>query len=204
MDRSGAQRIIPIVLVLIIVALAVAALVSLGRVLFGGESSSPSPTPPVNTGKQALTTTSADRSVRMTVRGPIVASENFHSYAITVSPDARNMTTYVGYVGQPVDSAQLENTSQAYEQFVYSLSRANLMEGTPLTGEANDTRGICATGSIYTFEVLQGSNVIQGLWTSTCKGSPGSLEANLQQVSRLFQRQIPTFSQLASKVRLSS
>lgn len=201
MDRSGIQRLVPIILVFIIVVLAVAALVSLGRTLFGG-SSAPQ-TPQVNSGKQALTNTLANRSVRMNVRGPIVARENFHTYSITVSPDTRNLTTYKGYLGDEVDNDQLENDTQAYTQFVYALSRARLMEGTPLKGDANDTRGICATGYLYEFEVRQGDNAIQKLWTTSCNGSPGSLKANLNQVLSLFRLQIPDYSKLLSKINFS-
>ncbi len=201
MDRSGLQRVIPIIVVILVIALAIWALVSLGRALFSGDNASPSPTP-VNTGKQALTQTTADRSVRMTVRGPLVASENFHTYTITASPDSRNMTTYVGYVGQQVNSEQLGNNVQAYTQFVNALSRANLMEGTPLSGDANKIDGVCATGQLYQFEVLQSNNVVQQLWTSTCKGSAGSLKANLSQVTSLFRAQIPSFSKLTSQINL--
>lgn len=205
MDRSGLQRIIPIIIVIIIIVLAATALFSLGRTLFGG-GDTPSPqssnTPAASNGKESLKNTNADRSVRMLVRGPIVAGENFHSYMISVTPNSRTMTTYVGYLGQQVDNAQLGNDVKAYEQFVYALSRAKLMDGTPLTGDANNTAGICATGTLYMFDVMQGTNVVQSLWTSTCKGSPGSLKANLQQVSSLFQRQIPNYSTLASKISL--
>lgn len=202
MDRSGIRRIVPILLVLIIVGLVIAALVSIGRTFFGGGGASPSPTPQVNVGKQALTSTLADRSVRMSVRGPLVADENFHSYTVTVAPDSRNLTTYQGYSGQAIDTSQLANTPVSYEQFVHALDRARLMDGTPLTGDANDTRGICATGMLYQFEVLQGSNVVQSLWTSTCAGSPGSLKANLPQVQRLFTAQIPDAVKLTSKINL--
>jgi hypothetical protein len=214
MDRSGIQRLIPIVLVLIIVGLVIAALVSVGRTFFASNaspspsaSSSPSSSSPSTapvSGKQALTSTLADRSVRMTVRGPIVADENFHSYTITISPDSRNMTTYMGYLGAQVDNNQMTNNTQAYEQLVYALDRAKLMDGTPLKDGANDERGICATGTVYEFEVLQGSNSIQKLWTSTCKGSLGSLKANLTQVTRLFDLQIPDFSKLLQKINLSA
>ncbi len=202
MDRSGIQRIIPIVLVLIVVALVIAALVSVSRSFFSGPSKTATPT--VNVGKEALTSTLADRSVRMTFRGPIVADEKFHSYTITASPDMRNMTTYVGYLGQQVDSEQLTNNTQAYEQLVYALDRANLMAGTPLSGAANDARGICATGSVSEFEVSQGTNSVQKLWTSSCRGAVGSLKANVSQVTRLFQVQIPDFAKLQSKISLSS
>jgi hypothetical protein len=191
----------PVILVLIVVGIAIAALISLGRAMFSGGGAEPS-LAPVNSGKDALTKTTADRSVKMTVRGPIVAQENFHSYMIKVTPDSRNMTTYKGYLSEEVDSDKLDNNVQAYTQFVYALSRANLMEGTPLSGDANDTRGVCANGTVYEFEVLQGDKSVQKLWTSTCKGSQGSLKANLAQVSRLFRLQIPDFSKLAEKINL--
>ncbi len=203
MDRSGLQRIIPIILVLIVIGLAAFALFSLGRTLFsGGTGQSPSPSPESNTAQQTLTTVTAERGVRMSVRGPIRAGENFHSYAITVTPDARNMTTYVGYVGQEVEKSDLANDAQAYTQLVTALNRAKLMEGTALTGDANNTDGICATGTLYVFETLHNDKPVQTLWTTTCKGSAGSLKANLAQVRNLFQLQIPTFSKLSDKVNM--
>lgn len=201
MDRGGLRRLVPIIVVIIVAIISIAALVSLGRAIFSGGGASPAETS-VNTGKQALTSTLADRSVRMTVRGPIVANENFYSYTISANSSARNMTTYVGYVGQQIDSSQLENNTPAYEQFVYALDRANLMEGTASSND--DIRGICATGNVYEFEVMQGENTIRKLWTSTCSGSVGTLKANLGQVSRLFQLQIPSYSTLISKIRLSN
>ena len=202
MDRSGLQRIIPIVIVLVIAGVAIWALISLGRALFGGGDTSSSPIPVVNNGVQALTQTTADRSVRMTVRGPIVANENFHSYTVTVAPDSRTMTTYKGYLSEQVNVSQLDNNVQAYTQLVTALSRANLMEGTPLSGDADNTDGICATGYLYEFEVLQSTNTVQKLWTTNCKGSPGSLKANLTQVVNLFRAQIPDFVKLTTEVKL--
>jgi hypothetical protein len=199
MNNGSLQRVIPIVLVLIIIIVAVAALISLGRSLFGGGSTTE---PIVNTGKDSLVNTSIDRSVRMTVRGPIVADENYHSYTITATPTARALTTYTGYLDTQVDTKDLPNSAKAYEEFVYALDRAELMEGTPLEGEANDTRGICATGRVYEFEVLQASNSIKKLWTSTCKDAKGSLDANVQQLIKLFQAQIPDYDDLTRKVKL--
>lgn len=203
MERSGLARFVPIVLVLIVIIVAIVALVSLGRALFSGTGSGETATP-VNTSQQALTSTLADRSVRMTVRGPIVAEEQFNSYVVSVGPSARSMATYVGYVGQQINNEQLPNNTQAYDQFVHALDRAGLAEGKPLTGEANDTRGICATGLVYEFDIMQGDNSVQKLWTSTCDGSRGSLTASVQQVSRLFRLQIPSFSQLIRGLNMNT
>ena len=201
MNRSGLQRLIPIILLIIVVVVAVTALVSLGRTMFGGsDNSSPDSAPTVNSGKKALTTTSGDYSVMMMWRGPITANETFRSYEIAVSPTERKMTTYTGYMGRVLATEKLSNNQEAYTQFVYALDRVKLMDGQKLTGADNDLRGICANGNVYQFATLQRSNVVQKYWTTTCKGPQGSLTANVTQVSRLFQRQIPTFTKLNQKM----
>jgi hypothetical protein len=188
MYKSSSSRILPIIIVLLVVAIAIAALVSVGRAIFSGDSASG---PKVDPGVESLLNTAVDRSVRMTVRGPLVADEKFRSYQITVDSSSRRLNTYSGYLEQTIDSIQLGNNTKAYEEFVYALNRANLMKGNELEDEKNDTRGICATGRVYEFEVLQGASVIKRLWTSTCKGSAGSLKASLSQVQKLFLNQIP-------------
>lgn len=202
MNRSGLQRLIPIILVIIVVVVAVTALVSLGRTMFGGggDNKTSDSAPTVNSGKKALTTTSGDYSVVMMWRGPITANETFRSYKIEVTPTERMMTTYTGYIGKEITSEKLSNNQDAYTEFVYALDRAKLMDGEKLAGADNDLRGICATGNVFEFATMQRSNVIQKYWTTTCKGSQGSLTANVTQVSRLFQRQIPTFTTLYQKM----
>ena len=197
MNNSGAQRIVPIALVILIIIVAVAALISVGRTLFGGNSE-----PVVNTGKEALLNTSLDRSVRMTVRGRIVGDNAFNSYTITVTPTTRTLTTYQGYLLTELEKNEQTNNSKGYQQFVYALDRANMMEGDEPEGDANDTRGVCATGQLYRYEVLQGSNVVKELWTTSCSRSQGSLKANNQLLVRLFKAQIPDNSAQLGRIRL--
>jgi hypothetical protein len=199
MYRGNASRVVPIILVLIIIAIAIAALVSVGRSIFGGDQTD---TTQVDTGRQALLATTADHSVRMTVRGPIVADENFRSYQVAIDPSTRNMTTYSGYLEQAIDSKQYPNNNKAYEEFVYALDKANMMKGTALEGDKDDIRGVCATGNVYEFEVLSGSAVVKRLWTSTCKGSLGSFKASIAQVESLFKEQIPDQKALREKIDL--
>jgi len=199
MYRGNLSRFIPIVLVLIIVAIAIAALVSLGQAIFGGNQGSQTQ---ANVGRDALLSTDANRSVRMTVRGPLVAEENFHSYQVTIAPASRTMTTYTGYLDQILSTKQLANNLNAYEQFVYALDKANLMQGDELTGDKNDIRGVCATGEVYEFEVLQDNSTVKRLWTSTCKGSPGSFKASVDQVQPLFLNQIPDNKTLLQAIKL--
>jgi len=201
MYRGNASRIVPIVLVLIIVAIVIAALVSIGRAFFGGNQNTSEPT---DVGHTALINTSADRSVRMTVRGPIVADENFRSYQVTVDSSSRTLTTYSGYIDQALETKMYSNNNKAYEEFVYALDKANLMKDSELKDDKNDTRGICATGKVYQFEVLQNNSTVKQLWTSTCKGSPGSFKGSVPQVEGLFLKQIPDSKALLNKINLGS
>jgi hypothetical protein len=188
MYKGNSSRILPVLLILIVVAIAIAGLVSVGRMIFGGDQSDPNQ---VDVGREALLNTSVDRNVRMTVRGPIVADEAFRSYQVTVSPSTRRLVTYSGYLENTLETKQYSNNVKAYEQFVHALDKANMMKGDELEGERDDTRGICATGNVYEFEVMRGDSSVKRLWTSTCKGSPGSFKASVDQVESLFLEQIP-------------
>ena len=188
MNRFRTRQIILIGLTLIVIAIAIAALVSVARFLFfsGGTTS-----PQVSSSESALISTSADRSVKMTVRGPIVANENFRSYQIRVTPNDRSLTTYSGYLDQVLSNESIGNNIPAYEQFVYALNSAHLMNGTELAGDNNDTRGVCATGYLYKFQILKGSTSVKELWTTSCSASRGSLNASLSPLTKLFIAQIP-------------
>lgn len=188
MASFKANRVLPIFLIVIVAIIAIAAIVSIARAVFFPSSSKTATT---DTSQQALLSSDATRSVQVTVRGPLVADENFTTYEISVSPNSRSLTTFVGYNKTVTKTVNLNNSTAAYEQFVYALNHANLVKGTPLKGDANDTRGTCATGDVYTFDILEGSQAVKELWTSTCSGSKGSLDASLEQVMNLFTAQIP-------------
>lgn len=188
MYKSRSTKIFPIIIVILVVALVIAAVVSLGQMFFSGSSDTKNE---AEVSKSALLDTSGDAHVVMSVRGPLVANENLRTYTIDVSPTGRSLTTYRGYNGEQLANRQLTNNTTAYEEFVYALNRVGFMNGTPLEGDKDDTRGICATGRLYEFSVMRGTRSVKHLWTSTCSGSHGSLRANREQVQRLFERQIP-------------
>jgi hypothetical protein len=189
MANYRTSRIIPIVLVVVIIIIAIASLVSLARVVFFSGSSSK--TTVADTSQEALLNTTVGHSVSMTVRGPIVADEKFRSYKIDVSSGTRSIKTYTGYLDTVVDENTLGNNVSAYDQFVHALDKANLTKGKQLEGDKNVTLGICATGSVYDFSIMDGDTVVKNLWTSTCNGSTGSLNASVTQLTNLFTNQIP-------------
>lgn len=200
MNLRRNNQLLPVILIVIIVVVSVAAVVALARTLFFGQDATGNDKEV--TERNELIETTADRSVRMTIRGGLTADEKFRSYQITISPAARVMTTYSGYLDQQVDSVQLENNTRAYEEFVYALNRAGMMGGTPLKGEDDDRRGLCPGGKIIEFETMQNSQSTKELWTTTCSGVKGSFKGNSGQVSDMFLAQIPQGSDLLKAINV--
>lgn len=189
MNRSVVQRLIPIIFIIVIVGLAIAAVTTVVRIISGKSDDTTSQV--TDTSSDALLSTTSERKVRMTIRGPIVGDENFRSYQVTVTPNARDFVRYSGYVKTPFASKHYGNNTKAYDEFVHALARANMAEGTQLTGEAEDTRGVCANGQVHEFEILNGENVVKHLWTSTCKNAKGSLVGDANNLRGLFLAQVP-------------
>ena len=84
MQRSNGARLFPLFIILIVVALVIAAIISIGRAVFNSGDTTSDETVVVDRGREALLKVDQARSVSMTVRGPIVAEENFQSYRVTV------------------------------------------------------------------------------------------------------------------------
>ncbi len=198
--KSKFSRIIPIILITLLILIAIFALVTIGKAIFkkgGGNQKD------TQIAEAQLLKTDANHAVRMIVRGPIVANENFRSYQVVIKPNQRQFGIYKGYLDHYVTGEKLGNNTKAYEEFVYALDKANLDAGKPFSGAKDDIRGICAGGTVTEFDILKDGESVKHLWTSTCKGSVGSLRANVRQVKGLFLRQIPNIDQILYKNKVS-
>lgn len=198
MQKNGA-KFFPLIIIFIIIALVIAAIVSIGRAVFNNDDGNDTEkTSQVDANREALLNTTVGRSVTMTVRGPIVAQEEFTSYRVSASNTERSMKVYKGYLEEETNGKTLANNTQAYEQFVYALDKANMVEARDAANddELKDLRGICARGYVYEYAVVSGSSEVKKLWTSSCEGSKGTLEASSDQLSQLFLSQIPGSKEL--------
>lgn len=197
------KRFLPIILIVVVIIIAVLILVSVLRSVFLS-SDDKKPDQNINVIQNSLLNTEADRSVRLVVRGPIVADEDFSSYRITVSPSSRVAQSFSGYLNELKEEKSLGNNTRAYEEFVHALHLADLDRGVQFEGDRNDIRGVCATGRVYEFSFLKDDKVSSTLWTSTCSGSPGSLKANAEQLTSLFMNQIPDAKSITGNITASS
>ena len=201
MAKYRNSKIVPTILVVVIIIIAVVALISGVRALFFSGSSTTQEV--TDTTVESLLNTSISNSVSMSVRGPIVADEDFNSYRILVSPTIREITTYNGYLHTVVKQQTLGNNTAAYEEFVNALNLAKMTAGNqPENEKDNDVRGICATGKLSEFSIVSNDTAVETLWTSTCGGSKGTLRANVNQLSALFVAQIPEAKTLIRSISL--
>ena len=202
-SKNSLSRFVPILLVIIITIVAVAAVIAIGRVFLGGSGDSETTnTQSVSEARAALLASDVSRSVRLTVRGPIVADEKFRSYRITISPSSRTMTTFEGYLSTQLDTKSFDNNFPAYEELIFALDKRKMMDGRTLTEEQNDLRGVCATGRLYEFETLVNGETLKKLWTSDCDGSKGSALASVSEIMDMFLKQIPEGREMARGIGL--
>ena len=199
MRRIALPRFMPIIFMLLTIALIVAGIASLGKVFLSSESKKEV----TDNSQTQLVSTSSSASVRMNVRGPIVATENFRGFSITVAPQARQLSVYSGYNLNVLSQTNLTNVPSGYEQFVYALKNLKLAEGNELVGEKNDTRGVCPTGILYEFAILDNNKSVKTLWTTNCASYKGSLKANRSELYNLFMAQIPNSSTIISPYNLN-
>ena len=132
-----------------------------------------------------------DALVRMTVDGPIVADQQHNAYRISVGRS---------------ETRTYENNQQGFTNFLRALDVVGFNKGNDkATKEADDERGMCATGKRFVFEIINGTSQVQRYWSSTC-GTLGTFKGNSAQVKSLFDRQvpIPDFPQMTSRLRLGS
>ncbi|OYX40999.1 hypothetical protein B7Y94_05735 [Candidatus Saccharibacteria bacterium 32-49-12] len=202
-SRNSFSRFVPILLVIVITIVAVAAVIAIGRSILGGGNQPTDPVGVVDDGRTALLTTDISRSVRLTVRGPIVADESFRSYRVTVSPESRVMTTYEGYLEKPLDTKSFGNNVPAYEEFVYALDKRKMMDSRDADEDLETLRGVCADKKLYEFETLVNGETVKRLWTSDCDGAKGTALANVGEIMEMFLKQIPEGRKMANDVGLA-
>jgi hypothetical protein len=152
----------------------------------------------IDSGEQALTVITGDSGVRMTLRGKIVADEVHNSYQITVRPQSRVINVYQGYLGTLTKSKIDTNNYEAYTEFAYALAHAGLMKGKE---SAVDVRGICPEGTLTTFEVLDGDNVVKTLWHTSCSKDAESYVGKYKTVEKIFTDQIVDFKTLLKGIK---
>jgi len=145
-----------------------------------------------------------DTIVRMTVDGPIVSEQQHQAYRITVGRSETRIETLQGYEYDAIDTKTYDNNQESYANFLRAIDLAGYTKGdSEADSQAQDERGVCANGSRFVFEVVNGTSQVQRFWATSC-GSKGTFKGNTEAVKHLFDRQIPLqdFSKETSHLNL--
>lgn len=128
--------------------------------------------------------------VRTTISGPIVSNEEHEEIRIDVSQYTADIRTITGYEGRVTSSNRFNSNPSAYASFLSALDLMGYTQGND-DEELADERGRCHDGNRYVFEIIDGSDVVQRYWSTSCRGEGGTFQGQTREVVDLFKAQIP-------------
>ncbi len=160
----------------------------------GGNDSSPTKTVP-NSSKTLSSYAGTDAQVRLTIDGPINASQDHRQVQITVDKNNTTYNQFTGYDGTVTNSQTFATGQNDYSAFLHSLELLNFTKGNASDKSLKSESGHCATGQRYIFELIQGGHDIERFWATSCNG-PHSYDGNVTSTLHLFQAQVPGYNDL--------
>jgi len=138
--------------------------------------------------------------VRYTIDGQVNQNEIHSRVRVTVGKDQVMFEQIQGYEGKLVQTKTYPSNPQAYAAFLRSLGLAGYTKGDASVDK--DERGYCPLGRRYLYEIVDGGNQIQRLWSTSCNATEGSYKGGRASVIRtLYQRQVPDWGTLTSKIQ---
>lgn len=134
----------------------------------------------------------------MTIDGPVNDTQDHRAIRVTVGRDNVTFEELQGYSGNVIKTQQYPNDPDAYAVFLLSLARSGFTLGDN-NPKLRDERGFCPLGDRYIFQFTQDNHDLQRYWTTNCNG-PKTYKGPLAMTLRLFQLQVPNYSDLTKDV----
>ena len=132
--------------------------------------------------------------VRFTMDGPVNADQSHKAFRITVEQNQTMIQLLDGYGQSVADQHTYVSNSTAYGNFLRAIDLAGFTHGNTATS-TQDERGYCPNANRYDFDIVDGSNIKQHFWSTSCGGA-GNFKGNTQEVINLFEAQIPDYANL--------
>lgn len=133
--------------------------------------------------------------MRMTVQGKVNADQDHRSTTVTIGRSSNTINLIQGYEGHVLQTKTYESNENAYATFLRALQLQGYEKGIDDPAR-QDSRGVCPTGKVYTFEIITGSATVQRFWTTSCGG--GTFRGNASVIRQLFRAQIPDYSEVTA------
>jgi hypothetical protein len=188
-----------IVAALIAIGLVILFIILLFRAIFGGGGENSPAERRVNLADYENTGV----IMRMVNEGPINADELHRQVYIEVGRDGNKIQLVHGYQGNVVRQEQVNSNSSAYGSFLRAIDLLGYNNGNRSKNEAvTDYRGHCPFGNRYIFQIMDGNDVKQQFWSTSC-GNEGSFRGQADQIVQLFQAQIPGYDDLTQDLGIN-
>lgn len=136
-----------------------------------------------------------------TVIGQVNQQQDQRAIRMTVSRSESRLEVLEGYDRVITESRSYPSNQDAYATFLRALDQQGFTQGDD-TPERRDDRGFCPRGRRFIYEIVDGSEVIQRYWSTSCGRSQGTFEGNAGAIERLFRAQIPDYRDLTRGIRL--
>lgn len=181
---------------LIAVGLVVIFVIILIRAFFGGSGETPI--------EQRVNLADYERTgvvMRMVIDGPVTSNNEHRQVHIQVGRENNTMQIVRGYQGEVLQREEVASNSTAYGNFLRAADLLGYTQGND-SPALEDYRGHCPFGVRYVFQIVDGDDVKQQYWATSC-GDTGSFGGRADEVVQLFQAQIPNYSDITSEAQLS-
>lgn len=146
----------------------------------------------------------SDVKLRVTMDGDVRARENKRAIRITVGRGFRQVEVLRGFTYEVINSKTYDNTQPDFEAFATALQKRGFTK--PVKNahkQPTDEVSVCATGTRYIYEVIEGSSQVTRLWSNTCVPEVGTFAGTGPGVRNLFQLQIPDYAVITKDVVLA-
>ena len=195
MQHRSSARIGIALLIVIVAVIMLGGAVFLAQSLFAGGTSK------TQSGETSLLSEPTDNTtVKMIVRGPIVAKENHYSIQLDINNSKRRLVIYRGYdQAEEVQKIELDNDAGAFTDLLLALRDNRYTDSMVTSIEKND--GLCASGQIIDFQLVDGDQVKSDLWTTSCASVGGNFGGNSTGVIQLLLDQIPGSREAISRAK---
>ena len=142
----------------------------------------------------------SNSSVTWTQQGRLLGDDRHHSVRISINQNERRADLLTGYDERIEKSIVLPNNKQAYTEFMIALEKLNF--GKERSVKQTDVRGACPTAFRYIYQIHEGSDEKQNLWSDSCAAADGTFAGKADTVRVLFQAQITGYEKLTAGVQL--
>lgn len=200
MQANDIGRILGIMAALGLVVFIIVQVINFASNPSGSDEDTDDATSSVDAGVTLGDYTTPTSRVTMIRKGSVIALEDHRQVRISATENQRVFELIRGYDGAVIEKQVYENTPQAYEEFLESLSFYGFEN--QQEGRFESEIGICPQGRQTIIQLIDNREQVLRSWATSCSDEHGNLAGNTRQIRALFQKQIPDYTQLMRGVRL--